>query len=379
MPKLRHHLKNYFVAHEGNNHIPHTLKPKRLAFHLGAAVIVKAVVFVFITVFPLSAWMSPDMTAQESKKIIALTNNLRTSLSLGALVENSKLTQAATEKVGDMFLNQYFAHVSPAGLGVQTFLKRVGYAYSVAGENLAMGFNTAPEVMTAWEASPTHYANIIDPNYKEIGVAMAGGTYEGTETAFSAQYFGRPSQEITAAVTAPVKKIELPAKSTTLTVQSPVAGTEKVLNVEVKLPEKTTAATAVINNIKVELAPQGNNDNWTGVALISKDDEKAITNPVVPATVEVTDAVGEKALAPLDWNEVQPTKMTAVDHYTVFKSHPSSGMRSIIWFSNIYYGLLLALIATALTGFLIYRKKHHHHILAAGIGAAAFLIFLIGF
>lgn len=69
-------------------------------------------------------------------KIIALTNDLRKDLALDELYENNSLNQAAYNKVQDMFIGQYFALVSPSNLNLDSFLKRVGYNYSVSGENL---------------------------------------------------------------------------------------------------------------------------------------------------------------------------------------------------------------------------------------------------
>ena len=377
MARIHQHLKNYFVPHDGNNNIPHALKPKRLIFHIGAAIVMKVLVFTFIAVFPLSAWMSPNFASLESKKIIAATNDLRVGLKLPALAENAKLNQAAADKVSDMLLNQYFAHVSPTGIGLETFIKKVGYAYSMAGENLAMGFNTAPEVMTAWEASPTHYANLTDPNFKEIGVSMGSGAYQDTDTSFVAQYFGRPVQELAAAVVSPVKTIALPKNSTTLTVKSQPAGAEKVLNVAVKLPPTTAAATAVVNNVQVALAPQGTDDTWQGNTLIDKADVKVMTDPVVPASVKITDNTGTPALAPLDWDSVTPSKTSAYDQYTIFRQTPTASMRSVLNISNIYFYILLVLIAFALANLIIFRKKHHQHVLATSIASLVVVVMLI--
>ena len=186
-------LKDLFIPHAGNNYQPHALKPRRLLFHAVSVVAIKAVVVVFILFYPLSAWLSPDMALAEAKKIIELTNNLRQIISLPALIESQKLNQAAWQKVEDMALNQYFAHVSPTGLGLKNWLEKIDYKYSIAGENLAVGFSKAEDVVAAWKASPTHYDNIIESNFKEIGVAMVEGKFNQVDTAFIAQYFGTPA------------------------------------------------------------------------------------------------------------------------------------------------------------------------------------------
>jgi len=56
-----------------------------LGIYIGSAVVIKALVFVFIIAFPLAAWMSPDTASQEAKNIIAATNSLRAGLKLAPL------------------------------------------------------------------------------------------------------------------------------------------------------------------------------------------------------------------------------------------------------------------------------------------------------
>lgn len=192
-PLGRGTLKDLFIPHAGNYYQPHALKPKRLLFHALSIIAIKSIVVIFVLFYPLSAWLSPDMALAEAKKIIELTNNLRQAVSLPALLENHKLTQTAWQKVEDMALNQYFAHVSPAGLGLRYWLEKIGYKYAIAGENLAVGFSKAEDVVLAWKNSPTHYDNIIESKFTEIGVAMADGKLNQIDTAFIAQYFGAPA------------------------------------------------------------------------------------------------------------------------------------------------------------------------------------------
>ncbi len=192
-PKGPGMLRDLFVPHKGNNYKPHSLHPKRLAFHGVAALAIKAVVIFFVLIFPMEAWLTPDIQLQESEKIIKLTNDIRASLGVNVLKKNSLLTQAAFKKAEDMLLNQYFAHVGPDGKGLATWLKIVGYNYASAGENLAMGFANSEDVVNGWVRSSTHYANLVDPDFSEIGVGMASGPYKNNDTTFVAQYFGAPN------------------------------------------------------------------------------------------------------------------------------------------------------------------------------------------
>jgi hypothetical protein len=71
-------------------------------------------------------------------------------------------------------------------------MKEAGYEYQVAGENLARDFGTTPDMMEAWMASPTHRANIVNPKYTEIGIAVIDGVFQGYETTLVVQMFGKP-------------------------------------------------------------------------------------------------------------------------------------------------------------------------------------------
>lgn len=112
---------------------------------------------------------------------------------LPALTENAFLNRDAQMKVDDMFAKQYFDHVSPTGIGPSDLAQAVGYAYVTVGENLALGdFAGDTGVVTAWMNSPGHRANILNTHYREIGVAVGKGMYEGHMTWLAVQSFGLP-------------------------------------------------------------------------------------------------------------------------------------------------------------------------------------------
>lgn len=125
--------------------------------------------------------------------IILLTNREREKNGLLPMRENNLLKESATLKVEDMFQNQYFAHTSPDGTEVSDLLKRVGYEYILAGENLAMGiFEGDEDLVKAWMASEGHRANILNPKYQEIGVAVKKGYFQGKEVWLAVQHFAKP-------------------------------------------------------------------------------------------------------------------------------------------------------------------------------------------
>jgi hypothetical protein len=95
------------------------------------------------------------------------------------LVMNNQLTQAAQLKAKDMFAKDYWAHNSPSGEMPWDFIKQAGYDYQYAGENLARGFTSAPDVVTAWMNSPEHRENMLSPNYHDVGFSLQEGSLTG--------------------------------------------------------------------------------------------------------------------------------------------------------------------------------------------------------
>ncbi len=124
--------------------------------------------------------------------VIELTNHARITNGLGTLTENTKLSQAAREKAEDMIKNDYFAHTSPAGLDPWYWVKKAGYAYKAAGENLAINYTDATAQESAWMKSKTHRANILNTNYRETGVAVVEGKINGQKSIVTVQLFGTP-------------------------------------------------------------------------------------------------------------------------------------------------------------------------------------------
>lgn len=124
---------------------------------------------------------------------IKWTNINRQNNGLPALRENSKLDEAAMNKAKDIFDKQYFEHISPTGKGPQDLAADVGYDYIAIGENLALGnFANDQELLDGWMNSPGHRENILRKGYKELGVAVLKGQYEGKSTWVAVQEFGTP-------------------------------------------------------------------------------------------------------------------------------------------------------------------------------------------
>lgn len=124
--------------------------------------------------------------------VVQSTNAERQKKGVPTLRLNAELSKAAEEKARDMFAKNYWAHFGPNGEKPWDFIKKHGYTYTAAGENLARDFQESNAVVTAWMNSPSHRENLLNKNYQDIGIAVVNGTLLGHETTLVVQMFGKP-------------------------------------------------------------------------------------------------------------------------------------------------------------------------------------------
>ncbi len=142
---------------------------------------------------PLRAEENAETSSLTTRGVLSWTNAHRKEHGAAALVPNDALNAAAETKLKDLFAKQYFEHESPDGIGPGTLAGQAGYLYVLVGENLALGnFKDDQALVQAWMNSPGHRANILEPKYAEIGIAVGRGVYEGRNTWIAVQEFGRP-------------------------------------------------------------------------------------------------------------------------------------------------------------------------------------------
>ncbi len=145
------------------------------------------------------------------ESVIYFVNEERKLRDLEVLAENDRLFKAAQEKSEDMINSGYFAHTSPGGITPWHWIDENEYDYIYAGENLAINFSDAESQHKAWMDSPDHRKNIINPNYKEIGVAIREGNINGKPAVITVQMFGARNEK--AAVLAQYSEGEAVEKS----------------------------------------------------------------------------------------------------------------------------------------------------------------------
>lgn len=109
----------------------------------------------------------------------------------GPLTMNASLRCAARKHSKDMNDRNFFDHVNPDGEDPFDRMAMAGYgSFSQQGENIAGGADSPKATVDGWLASDGHCANMMSPNYTEIGV----GAYEGLGdwTFYWTQTFAKP-------------------------------------------------------------------------------------------------------------------------------------------------------------------------------------------
>lgn len=265
--KLLNILKHLFHPQRSNNHRPKFLHPKPLLY----------LSFIAFGFFQLVGLLSVVHTQSGSilgyasnitvSQVVEATNSLRSASGLETLSYSSQLSQAAIAKAQSMFSEGYWAHTSPNGKEPWDFIKATGYTYKIAGENLARDFDTTPPMMDAWMNSSTHRANIMNPRYQEIGIAVVDGQLNGVETTLVVQMFGTPDTK----VVTQQPSVSVPARSTT---------TASVNGLENAEPETVTLDNEKAPETQVNLAENLEQINQNQTANL--EETEVLAQTVVP-------------------------------------------------------------------------------------------------
>lgn len=130
--------------------------------------------------------------ADFESEVIDLVNVEREAEGLPPLSYDASLASVARGHSEDMGLQDYFSHTGLDGRSPCGRMTDAGYNWNYCGENIAAGQPTPEDVIDTWMASPGHRANILNPNFCDIGVGyayVASSTYGHYWT----QNFGRRS------------------------------------------------------------------------------------------------------------------------------------------------------------------------------------------
>jgi uncharacterized protein YkwD len=118
------------------------------------------------------------------KETFALHNQIRRDRGIRILCLHPKLQKAARAHSRDMIERIYFSHDTKGrNENFAERIKRYGYNYRKVGENIAWGSGSsgAPRsIMNAWMNSPDHRRNILNRDFRQIGIGVAhADTWQG--------------------------------------------------------------------------------------------------------------------------------------------------------------------------------------------------------
>ncbi len=103
-----------------------------------------------------------------AKQVLKLVNTERKKAGLTELTWDDTVATAAMTRSKE--IEKSFSHTRPDGRNFGTAITDLGITYRGAGENIAWGQKTPEAVMNAWMNSEGHRANILNPNFKKLGV-----------------------------------------------------------------------------------------------------------------------------------------------------------------------------------------------------------------
>lgn len=101
-------------------------------------------------------------------EVLELVNQEREKVGAAPLTLDSTLCEMANVRAIESSKN--FSHTRSNGRACFTIFDDYKMDYSYCGENLAAGNSEAEATVEQWINSPGHYANMIDPEFTEIGI-----------------------------------------------------------------------------------------------------------------------------------------------------------------------------------------------------------------
>ena len=80
------------------------------------------------------------------------------------------MTKAAKRHALDIASRQLLDHTGKDGSSVMKRVSDTGYTWGAVAENIASGYWNVPAVIKGWVESPGHCRNMMNEDYKEVGV-----------------------------------------------------------------------------------------------------------------------------------------------------------------------------------------------------------------
>ena len=128
-----------------------------------------------ILLFPReAAYIESNYSAINSKVWEESVSSMNITLKQFVAGSSSSISKSRCD---DMIARDYFSHVSPEGKDIKSFVEENGIMHKTTGENIQYCFPpsmSGPELFfNSWMDSEVHRANILNPGYSQIGIALS--------------------------------------------------------------------------------------------------------------------------------------------------------------------------------------------------------------
>ncbi|WP_326657636.1 CAP domain-containing protein [Streptomyces sp. NBC_00385] len=118
---------------------------------------------------------APAAPTSAQAAVLALVNQERSKVGCSPVTASSSLASLAQSFSDDMAARGFFDHTDPDGQSPWDRAAKAGVS-GLGGENIARGQADAEAVMEAWMNSEGHRANILNCDYKTLGVGVHFGS-----------------------------------------------------------------------------------------------------------------------------------------------------------------------------------------------------------
>jgi uncharacterized protein YkwD len=178
---------------------------------------------------------------------VQLLNQYRAQNGLQPLLISDMISEACDRHGSDMGKYKFFDHYTQAsdwfakGASPWDRMAASGYTYSTSkGENIAAGYSTAEAVFQGWKNSSGHNANMLNGNFKVLGVSLVvvvGSPYSSYWTTDFGGYVDSTSHSVGSPSTTTT------TGAPTTTTKAPTTTTRAPTTTTTKPPATTTTTT----------------------------------------------------------------------------------------------------------------------------------------
>lgn len=191
---------------------------------------------------------------QVTSEILNLVNAERTRLGLNQLYINTALIQASQRHSNDMAQGEFLSHTGSDGSEFWERMSDAGYAMTTGAENVQSRNDlSASEAFDLWWNSPTHNANMVNPDYTEIGIAYAqspSGAYYFTMLLANRADFAPPQPTLPPATNTLAPPTPFP--TLTPSVPPPPSATSTIIPTVPTATPTEDISLATLNEIKLQ-------------------------------------------------------------------------------------------------------------------------------